>query len=195
MAGSAFTFGVKPGGLTENTEVRILLCYLIKTVAPMAPLTRAEIEQALLGEQLVNYFELSAGLADLEENGLATVDEAGGWAITPKGLAVADELSIDLLPRTVREAAVRAAVRAQQWARKAAQHQAAVLPDDRGFCVDCHIKQENRDVFRLQVSMPDQATAECARDAFIEKGGELYKVMLAALSGHKDLAIQWLRQL
>ena len=64
MAGSAFTFGVKPGGLTENTEVRILLCYLIKTVAPMAPLTRAEIEQALLGEQLVNYFELSAGLAE-----------------------------------------------------------------------------------------------------------------------------------
>ncbi len=90
----------------------------------MAPLTRAEIEQALLGEQLVNYFELSAGLADLEENGLATVDEAGGWRITPKGLAVADELSIDLLPRTVREAAVRAAVRAQQWARKAAQHKA-----------------------------------------------------------------------
>ena len=43
MAGSAFTFGVKPGGLTENTEVRILLCYLIKTVAPMAPITRAEI--------------------------------------------------------------------------------------------------------------------------------------------------------
>ena len=84
---------------------------------------------------------------------------------------------------------------AQQWARKAARNQAAVLPDDRGFCVDCHIKQENRDVFRLQVSMPDQATAECARDAFIEKGGELYKVMLAALSGHKDLAIQWLRQL
>ena len=96
MAGSAFTFGVKPGGLTENTEVRILLCYLIKTVAPMAPLTRAEIEQALLGEQLVNYFELSAGLADLEENGLATVDEAGGWAITPKGLAM-DKLFNDIL--------------------------------------------------------------------------------------------------
>ena len=47
MAGSAFTFGVKPGGLTENTEVRILLCYLIKTVAPMAPLTRAEIEHLI----------------------------------------------------------------------------------------------------------------------------------------------------
>ena len=53
MAGNAFTFGVKPGGLTENTEVRILLCYLIKTVAPMAPLTRAEIEQALsFGEKV-----------------------------------------------------------------------------------------------------------------------------------------------
>ena len=93
MAGSAFTFGVKPGGLTENTEVRILLCYLIKTVAPMAPLTRAEIEQALLGEQLVNYFELSAGLADLEENGLATARPLGVMRQPPASSTVARPVS------------------------------------------------------------------------------------------------------
>lgn len=187
----AFTAGVKPGSITTTTQIRILLCYVIRTVAQ--PLSRAELEQALMEKELVNYFELAAGLSDLENQELVTV-ENGRYRITPKGRSVADLLLTDL-PRSVREQAVQAAVLAQQWARKAAQHQAAVLPDDRGFCVDCHIKQENRDVFRLQVSMPDQATAECARDAFIEKGGELYKVMLAALSGHKDLAIQWLRQL
>lgn len=182
MAGSAFTFGVKPGGLTENTEVRILLCYLIKTVAPMAPLTRAEIEQALLGEQLVNYFELSAGLADLEENGLATVDEAGGWRITPKGLAVADELSIDLLPRTVREAAVRAAVRAQQWARKAAQHKAEVEKTGDGYAVRCSISEMGSKLFGLEVLLPDAMTAEAAKNAFIEHGSDIYALVLGALA-------------
>ena len=203
MSREAFTAGVKPGSITTTTQIRILLCYVIRTVAQ--PLSRAELEQALMEKELVNYFELAAGLSDLETQGLVTV-ENGRYRITPKGRSVADLLLTDLprsvadllltdLPRSVREQAVQAAGRAQEWARKGARHQAAVRRDDRGFCVDCHIKQENRDVFRLQVSMPDQATAECARDAFIEKGGELYKVMLAALSGHKDLAIQWLRQL
>ena len=29
-----FTAGVKPGGLTSSTEIRLLLCYLIKTTGP-----------------------------------------------------------------------------------------------------------------------------------------------------------------
>ena len=31
----AFTAGVKMGGLTNDTEIRILLCYLIKSVGPV----------------------------------------------------------------------------------------------------------------------------------------------------------------
>ena len=30
-----FTAGVKPGGLTSSTEIRLLLCYLIKTTGPV----------------------------------------------------------------------------------------------------------------------------------------------------------------
>ena len=49
----AFTAGVKPGGLTDDTQIRILLCYLIKTAGP---LTRDTLQGALLQVQLVNYF-------------------------------------------------------------------------------------------------------------------------------------------
>ena len=54
MAGNAFTAGVKPGGLTTSTEIRILLCYLIQHAG--TPLSQGELETALLGEELVNYF-------------------------------------------------------------------------------------------------------------------------------------------
>ena len=63
MSREAFTAGVKPGGLTNTTQIRILLCYLIRTVAQ--PLSRQELESALLEQQLVNYFGLAAGLAAL----------------------------------------------------------------------------------------------------------------------------------
>ena len=114
MAGNAFTFGVKPGGLTDRSQVSILLCYLIRTAAPLC---RQDIENALLGEQLVNYFELAGSLADLEDQGLVTVDENGGYHITPKGISVTDELGFDLLPRSVRETAIRAVIRAVERLR------------------------------------------------------------------------------
>ena len=43
-ANDAFTAGVRPGGLTSSTEIRLLLCYLVKNAGPI---TRQEIENAL----------------------------------------------------------------------------------------------------------------------------------------------------
>ena len=40
-ANDAFTAGVRPGGLTSSTEIRLLLCYLVKNAGPIA---RQEIE-------------------------------------------------------------------------------------------------------------------------------------------------------
>ena len=74
----AFTAGVKMGGLTNDTEIRILLCYLIKSVGPV---TREAMEAALLQEELVNYFEFVGALNDLVSQGLA-IEGATGYTIT-----------------------------------------------------------------------------------------------------------------
>ena len=100
MPADAFTAGVKPGGLTSVTEIRILLCYLIKTAGPVS---REVLENALMQEQLVNYFELSSGLDDLAEQKLVT-QENTIYTITKKGAQVSDDLCWDL-PRSVRESA------------------------------------------------------------------------------------------
>lgn len=179
MAGNAFLYGVKPGGLTGDAEVRVLLCYLIRTAAP---LTRADIEHALLSEQLVNYFELAGSLADLEEQQLVTVDSKGIYSITPKGEAVTDELELDLLPRSVRETAVRAAVRARQWLRKEDQHKAEIEKRGNGYLVRCSIEDLGQSVFSMQLSLPDLHTAELMKHAFIEKGDAVYAMILDAMT-------------
>lgn len=191
MSREAFTAGVKLGGLTNTTQIRILLCYLIRTVAQ--PLSRQELESALLEQQLVNYFELAAGLADLEQQKLVQL-ENGRYHITPEGRKVADLLLTDL-PRSVREQAVQAAVLAQQYARKAAENQALVRRTRDGWQLDCRIQEMDREVFSLSLLMPDQATAEAAREAFINKGGDFYKILLAMFSGSGALAAEWLKNL
>ena len=68
----AFTAGVRPGGLTDDTQIRMLLCYLVKVAGPVK---RETMQGALLQEQLVNYFEFADALAEVEKQQLVTVDE------------------------------------------------------------------------------------------------------------------------
>ena len=112
-ANDAFTAGVRPGGLTDSTEIRLLLCYLVKNAGPI---TRTEIENALMEEQLVNYFEIGSCLDDITRQQLVTLKE-DRYSITEKGRKVAQELAYDL-PRSVRERAVAAVLRSQTWARR-----------------------------------------------------------------------------
>ena len=117
-ANDAFTAGVRPGGLTNSTEIRLLLCYLVKNAGPI---TRTEIENALMEEALVNYFEIGSCLDDIARQQLVTAD-GDRYTITDKGRKVAQELAYDL-PRSVREKAVAAVLRSQTWARKGSRVQ------------------------------------------------------------------------
>lgn len=99
-----------PAALTSSTEIRLLLCYLVKNAGPI---TRQEIENALMEEALVNYFEIGSCLDDITKQALVTLT-GDSYTITDKGRKVAQELAYDL-PRSVRERAVAAVLRCQTW--------------------------------------------------------------------------------
>ncbi|NLW77897.1 MAG: DUF4364 family protein [Ruminococcaceae bacterium] len=191
MSELTFNEGVKPGGLTSGTEIRILLCYLLDNIP--GAVSRTQLEEALLGEALVNYFALAESLAQLREQALvAGPDDA--LEITKAGRTVGRTLAHDV-PRTVREAAVRGLIRAQQYAAKAAAHHSEILQLESGRAVACSIQDGSGQLFQMQLYMPDTLTAEAVREKFIESGDVIYKLVLAALTGDKRLAQQSLGQL
>ena len=144
----AFTAGVKMGGLTDDTEIRILLCYLTKTAGPVS---REILEGALLEEQLVNYFEFSGALAELKRQKLIEEGEKG-YTATAKGATVADALGYDL-PRSVRESAISAVIRLQRWVHRAEENRAEVVRGEDGWRVICSIQEEGQpDTFRLELA-------------------------------------------
>ena len=138
MAGNAFTAGVKPGGLNSSTEIRILLCYLIKNAA--SPLTGEELEAALLNEALVNYFEFAACLSDLCEQGLVEKRE-DGYHILPKGRGNEEHFPGRCSAYCAR-VRLRAVVRAQLFARKSAQHKVQLEETPSGYLVHCRSIEE-----------------------------------------------------
>ena len=151
----AFTAGVRPGGLTNSTEIRLLLCYLVKNAGPI---TRTEIENALMEEALVNYFEIGSCLDDITQQKLVTLSD-GRYSITEKGRKVAQELAYDL-PRSVRERAVAAVLRSQTWARKEAEYSARITEKPDGHCsIRCTIKALDQELFCLDIGTPDRLSA------------------------------------
>lgn len=181
FAGDAFTAGVKPGGLTDSTQIRLLLCYLVRCAGP---LTKQEMETALLEEQLVNYFEFCSGLEDVVARRLVA-EKDGAYTITEKGAKVAAELEQDL-PRSVRTAAVKAAVRAQVWNKKAAEYHAEIREDAGGWSIECSISGMNPQDFSLRLMMPDRLTAEMVKKRFILRGNEVYKLLLDELTNTEE---------
>ena len=155
-ANDAFTAGVRPGGLTSSTEIRLLLCYLVKNAGPIA---RQEIENALMEEALVNYFEIGSCLDDITRQQLVTPTK-GSYTITEKGRKVAQELAYDL-PRSVRERAVAAVLRCQTWARKEAKYSASITEKADGHCtVRCTVKGLDAELFCLELGAPDRLSAD-----------------------------------
>ena len=174
----AFTAGVRPGGLTNSTEIRLLLCYLVKNAGPI---TRRDIEDALMEEALVNYFEIGSCLDDIVRQELVTVQD-NTYTITDKGRKVAQELAYDL-PRSVRERAVAAVLRSQTWNRKAAEYSAAITEKADGHCtVHCTIKVLDDSLFSLDLGAPDRLSAELIKKQFILKGNEIYQLLITKLT-------------
>ena len=175
----AFTAGVKPGGLTDNLQIRILLCYMIKTAGPI---TRETLQGALLQEQLVNYFEFADALADVEKQQLVLHNaENDSYTVTDKGFTVATTLAQDL-PRTVRESAIRGVLQIQSWRHKAASNRAHVEEKDGKYVVWCNIGDLGSDVFQLQLTMPDKLTAEMTKNMFIAHGSDIYSKLMDMLT-------------
>ena len=177
-ANDAFTAGVRPGGLTSSTEIRLLLCYLVKNAGPIA---RQEIENALVEEALVNYFEIGSCLDDILRQQLVTVQD-NVYTITDKGCKVAQELAYDL-PRSVRERAVAAVLRCQTWARKEAKYSASITEGPDGHCsIRCTVKGLDQNLFCLDLGTPDRLTAELVKKQFILKGNEIYQLLINKLT-------------
>ncbi len=178
-----FTQGVKPGGLNTSKEIRILLCYLLNSVS--LPVTMSQLENALWGEELVNYFELAVSLADLCDNEFI-LKQGDEYTLLPKGKEIADELSFDL-PLTVKETALRAVVQMQSLALKQALHKVEIETLESGYKVHGWIDENGDEVFRFAVFMPDKKSANFVKNQFVLHGDSVYAVMLAGITGNVPL--------
>ena len=172
---SAFSAGVRFGGLTDRTEIKILLCYLLTNAAQ--PLSSQQIIDTVIGQELVNYFELQEALGLLVEQGLI-IEDNDLFTISEEGKDISKELE-KTLPFSVKERAYKAVIEILQYDALKKQNKTTITPvETGGFNLNCTISDADFKLFSFDLHMPDEKSAKFAEENFIKYAQEIFKCVL-----------------
>ena len=173
MEMDAWNLGVEPGGLTSKTEIKLLICYLLKSLD--APLSKLQLSDIIQGEGLANYFELIQALDELIRDNnvkmnLEDTDEM--LTVTEKGINSVEDLEMDFLPRSVKEKAVNTAIRLQTLARRERENKIEVDKLENGYNVTFFFGDEKTQLMKLTIYVADEIQVETVKKNFLEKAEE-----------------------
>lgn len=194
MENDTFTGGVGPGGLRTKNDIRVLLCYLLASVS--APLRQDDILSILQEYNLANYFEIMDALSYLLEKGLLfpVPDLPGFLSIGPGGREIASQLD-GTLPLAIREKTVAAAANLLARARREQENRVEIKKNEKGYSVTCHVSDGEMDLMAFTLYAPDLYQARLIKRNFHRNPEVIYQVMLAAVTGSRDLAADALRHI
>lgn len=184
MEFDAFTGGVAPGGLRSKSDIRILICYLLKSVD--APLSGEDIIRVMQEKALANYFEVNDALSALVSLGNIRREEDGTYVLEPQGKSVADNLDV-LLPLSVRDKAIAAAMSMLASAKIERENAVTTTRTGNGYNVSCHISGGDMELMNLTVYVPDLYQARVVKKNFHRDPQRIYSLLLAALTGDDEL--------
>ena len=184
MEFDAFTGGVAPGGLRSKSDIRILICYLLKSVD--APLSGEDIIRVMQEKALANYFEVNDALSALVSLGNIRHEEDGTYVLEPQGKSVADNLDV-LLPLSVRDKAIAAAMSMLASAKIERENAVTTTRTDNGYNVSCHISGGDMELMNLTVYVPDLYQARVVKKNFHRDPQRIYSLLLAALTCDDEL--------
>ncbi len=173
MEFNAVTAGVAPGGLVNSSEIRILICYILKTVDEPVPAT--ELCNLLLYEGIANNFEVSDSIANLLKSGhIICVDESKqNYTVTATGEQIAKNLKTSV-PITVREKACLATLKMMAQIRNANETDFKIEREGDNTYIVCSALDTNGEIFSVKLLVTDESQATAIKNKFLQNPAEIY---------------------
>ncbi len=181
----AFAGGIEFGGLRNMLDIKILICYILKSVK--VPMKRAQICDTLQKTGLVNYFDTNAAIDELLENGTVCEKDYMGEphiTVTELGSNSATALENTLLPG-VRDKAVKTALNIVARARSERENKVVITKKDDSCDVTFEIESNGEMLLSLTLNVADVLQAEQLKDGFLDDPGALYTDIIERLIGEK----------
>ena len=186
MEMDAINTGVAPGGLTNRTEIRVLICYLLNAIGE--PIPYNFLTDKLSAEGIANYFELCDAIATLEENGniTALVDSEGKktYHISPSGADIAATLE-RTVPLAVRDKACSYIIKLLARMRNEKDNDVIITKEKRGYKVTCRVVDMGKELMGVSLLVPNEACAKTVKESFLNNPTETFIKVTEALLDHK----------
>ncbi len=183
MEYDAFDAGIELGGLRSRDDIRLLICYLLKSVD--APMTRDMLNDAMQEDGLANFFEVGQAIEELLKTGNITadiLDEDEVITVTEKGREAAELLQTSL-PRTVREKAVNSAIRLVTRAKVERENKIEVKKeDDGGYTITFTLFDRGTELMKLSIYVVDSLQLEQVKQNFINDPVKVYSTIITSLT-------------
>lgn len=183
MLNDGFDEGVAPGGLKDADDIKILICYLLKSVA--RPLSFTNLNDIVQQDGLCNYFEFANALHELLVSGhIDLLKQDGEELYKPTSLGVSTAALFERrLPKAVREKAVNAAVRLLAKIKRDAENKVEITKNATGgYTVSCSVYDMGDTLMSVSLYVADLAQAQAVRDRFQQSPETVYKNVLELLT-------------
>ena len=180
-----FMAGVEPGGLTSVQEIRILLCYMLQSVA--APIPRDALTDIITAGGMANYFDTEDAIEDLIRLQHLVQTEDRLVATTVTGNQIGESLGVRI-PYTLRERSVKAALQLLKR-RKVEQDNKVEIrkTEEGGYEVTCTVMDGARVLLSVTLPVSDAWQAEQIKEQFLTDPALLYRSNLAVLTGDANM--------
>lgn len=186
MANGTFDGGVAPGGLHDEDQVKILICYLLKSVGE--PLSSQTLAEAVQHDGLANYFTLADALHALLLSGHVDLVEKDGekfYKPTRLGAGTANMFE-RRLPFSVREKAVNTALRLLARQKREAENKVEITAAGNGYTIRCNVLDGADTLLSISLLVPDLAQAEAVKRQFLRDPTAVYRTTVALMTGDID---------
>lgn len=181
---NAFVGGIERGGLTNDFEVKILICYLLDKVGEN--LSFEQINEVIQETGYVNYFEYAEAMSELERSGqLVQEPEKGAYSLSPLGKKTSETFA-KTIPVTVRERTVAAATDMIRLKRRLEEISVTYEKVADGYCLSMKIKDIGTDLLNLQLFVPTEKECITIRERIYQDPAALYRGMLTLLLGNEE---------
>ena len=182
----AFTGGVRPDGLKNKSDIKVLVCFLLSHCSQ--PLSRKDLTDIFLDRGLANYFEANDAISSLvkHENVMENAGD-GVLTITDSGKIIADTL-YDALPLTVREKSLDAMSKLINRRHVSKQNKTKIEACDKGYHVTCTVNDGSMETMSVKIYVPTYNYATVVRDRFLDDPETLYRTVMAQLTDTPQIA-------